>query len=69
MPTNMGPRAGVASVARACGYGLAERPRRLSGLEETRANGAPHSAAGSITPAVTGLPFAARLAPRGEAGN
>jgi hypothetical protein len=33
------------------------------------ADGAPHSEAGSITPADTGLPFAASVAPRGDAGN
>jgi hypothetical protein len=33
------------------------------------ANGAPHSVTGSLAPARLGLPFAASLAPRGEAGN
>jgi hypothetical protein len=69
MPTNMGPLRFVASAARACKFGLAARPLRLSGLSDKMANGAPHSEAGSITPAPTGLPFAASLAARGEAGN
>ena len=68
MPTNMGLLPPVASAARACGFGLAARPMRLSGLLDMLANGAPHSLAGSITPASSGLPFAASLAPRGEAG-
>ena len=68
MPTNMGPLPAVASAARACKCGLAARPQRLSGLSDLMANGAPHSKAGSITPAFLGLPFAASLAPRGEAG-
>ncbi len=68
MPTNMGLFPAVASAARACEFGLATRPQRLSGLSDKVANGAPHSVAGSITPAAPGLPFAASLAPRGEAG-
>jgi len=59
----------VASAARACGCGLAARPERLSGLSDVMANGAPHSATGSVTLAVLGLPSAANLAPRGEVGN
>jgi hypothetical protein len=69
MPTNMSPPGAVASTARACGSGLAKRPKRLSGLRDTEANGAPHSVTGSIAPAANGLPLAASLAPRGEAGN
>lgn len=44
------------------------RPQRLSGLSDKSANGAPHSLAGSITPAVHGLPFATSRAPSGDAG-
>jgi len=40
--------------------------RDLFGLGDTGANGAQHSAAGSIALAELGLPFAANLAPRGE---
>jgi hypothetical protein len=69
MPTNNEPSR-VASAARACECGLGlRRPKRLSGLSDKMANGAPHSAAGSIAQAVTGLPFATSLAPWGEAGN
>ena len=68
MPANTSPSR-VASAARACEYGLALRPKRLSGLSDLVANGAPHSDAGSFTPAVLGLPFAASVAPRGDAGN
>jgi hypothetical protein len=68
MPTNMGPLPAVASAARACEFGLAARPQQLSGLSDLMANGAPHSEADSITPALPGRPFAASLAPRGEAG-
>ena len=52
--------------ARACRCGLAarRRPKRPSGLPDAvMAGGAPHSAAGSITPAVLGLPPATSLAP------
>ena len=69
MPTNMSPPDQAASTARACGSGLAMRPQRLFGLWDTVANGAPHSVTGSLAPAELGLPFAASLAPRGEAGN
>lgn len=69
MPTHTGPPGADASTARACGSGLAERPKRLSGLEDTGANGAPHSDAGSITPAGSGLPFAAKLARQAKLGN
>ena len=48
--------------------GSTRGPRRLSGLSDKMANGAPHSEAGSITPAPPGLPFASSLAARGEAG-
>lgn len=68
LPTDMGPLPAIASAARPCEFGLAARPQRLSGLSDLMANGAPHSEAGSITPALPGLPFAACLAPRGEAG-
>ena len=64
----MGPLRPVASAARACEFGLAARPQRLSGLSDMMAKGAPHSEAGSITPAPTGFPFAPSLAARGEAG-
>jgi hypothetical protein len=69
MPTNMSPPDAVTSTARACGSGLAKRPKRLSGLSDVAANGAPHSVTGSIAPAELGLPFAANLAPPGELGN
>ena len=69
MPTNTSPSP-VASATRACEYGLSRRrPKRLSGLSDFMANGAPHSVTGSIAPAVTGLPFAATLAPKREPGN
>ncbi len=68
IPTNMGPLRPVASAARACEFGLDARPKRLSGLSDKMANGAPHSEAGSITPARPGLPFASSLAARGDAG-
>ena len=69
MPANMSPPDNVAPTARACGFGLAKRPQRLSGLSGAVANGAPHSVPGSLAPARLGLPFAANLAPRGEVGN
>ena len=69
MPTNMSPPSRVAPTARACGFGLAKRPQRLSGLSDAATNGAPHSVTGSTAPTPLGLPFAANLAPRGEVGN
>jgi hypothetical protein len=75
MPTNMRPSQDMASAARACGSGLAlhvlreGRPQRLFGLMDLMADGAPHSDAGSLTPADFGLPSAATFAPRGESGN
>jgi hypothetical protein len=57
-------------MTRPCEYGLAlRRPQRLFGLESVLANGAPSSAAGSLTPGPCGLPSATKLAARGELGN
>ena len=67
MPTKMSSPCEVASTARACGFGLAKRPQRLSGLSDAAANGAPVT--GSIDAADPGRPFAANLAARGEVGN
>jgi transposase-like protein len=71
VPTNMRPPAPGASPARARRCGLAaRRPKRLSGLSDAVvAGGAPHSAPGSITPAVFGLPPATSLAGHRPAGN
>jgi hypothetical protein len=38
----MSPPGKVAPTARACGFGLAQRPKRLSGLSDAAANGAPY---------------------------
>jgi hypothetical protein len=70
MPTNMVTLSGGWSMTRACRSGLAlGRPKRLSGLVDVAADGAPHSATGSCTPADVGLPSTVSLAGPCPAGN
>ena len=58
------------SMTRPCEYGLAaRRPKRLSGFESVRVDGAPSSVTGSLTPGGHGLPPTAKVAARGDLGN